>query len=164
MPSNHDYNTKQQRYLRGLMWIGGALFQLNLPVCRMFKRTACSCGFGRPEYGIAFDGHAVGVLDGAETGGYSGLAGGDGLAVLSAVGAFGQALAESFYFAEVGFAFVGVGGEGEDGDAGGGGVEDEGDGLAFGVAARQGDGPRPLDLRPRLLGERSAVPGPVVEI
>ncbi len=70
-------------------------------------------------------------------------------------------MAESFYFAEVGFSFVGMRG---DGDAGEAGVKDEGDGLAFGVAARQGDGPQPLDLRPRLLGDRSAVPGSVVEV
>ena len=105
----------------------------------MLRRTACSGGLGRPEHGVAVDGHAVGVLDGAEPGGDPGLAGGDGLAVAAAVGAFGQALAEAFYFAEVGFAFVGVRGDGEDGDAGGGGVEDEGDGLAVGVAAGQGD-------------------------
>ena len=108
----------------------------------MLRRTACSGGLGRPEHGVAFDGHAVGVLDGAQAGGYPGFAGGDGLAVAAAVGAFGQALAEAFYFADVGFAFVGVGGDGEDGDAGGGGVEEEGDGLAVGVAARQGNDAR----------------------
>ena len=96
-------------------------------------------GSGGAEHGVAVDGHAVGVLDGAEADGYPGFAGGDGLAVAAAVGAFGQALAEAFDFADVGFAFVGVRGDGEDGDAGGGGVEDEGDGLAVGVAACQGD-------------------------
>ena len=86
----------------------------------MVRRTAYSGGLGRPEYGVAFDGHAVGVFDGAQPGGYPGFAGGDGLAVAAAVGAFGQALAELLDFAEVGFAFVGVGGDGEEGDAGGG--------------------------------------------
>ena len=100
----------------------------------MVRRATYSAELGRREYRVAFDGHAVGVLDGAQAGGYPGFAGGDGLAVAAAVGAFGQALAELFYFADVGFAFVGVGG---DGDAGGGGLEDEGDGLAFGVPACQ---------------------------
>src|SRR6266566_1996071 len=107
----------------------------------MLSRTTWSNWLGWAELGIALDGRAVGVLDGAETGGYPGFAGGDGLAVAAAVGAFGQGLAESFYFADVGFAFVGVGGDGEDGDARGGGVEDEGDRLAVGVAAGQGDRP-----------------------
>ncbi len=52
----------------------------------------------------------------------------------------------------MGFAFVGVRGDSEEGDAGGGGVEDEGDGLAVGVPARQGDGPGAVDLRPGLSG------------
>ena len=51
------------------------------------------CRLGRPEHGVALDGYPVGVLDGAEAGGYPGFAGGDGLAVAAAVGAFGQALA-----------------------------------------------------------------------
>ena len=115
-----------------------AQFQLDLPVSRMLRRAACSGGLRRPERGVAFDGHAVGVLDGAEAGGYPGLAGGDGLAVASAVGAFGQVLAVAFYFADVGFAFVGVGGEGEDGGAGGGGVQDQADGA--GCRGRGGPG------------------------
>ena len=126
----------------------------------MLRRAACSSSRRRAEQRVAVDRHPVGVLDGAQPGGYPRFAGGDGLAVAAAVGAFGQALAEAFYFAEVGFAFVGVRGDGEDGDAGGGGVQDEGDGLAFGVAARQGDWPRALDLRPRLLGERCGRAGP----
>jgi hypothetical protein len=88
--------------------------------------------------GVAFDGHAVGALDGAEAGGYPGFAGGDGLAVLSAVGAFGQGLAVAFDFADVGFALVGVGGHGEQGDAGGGFVQDEADGPAIGVGLGPG--------------------------
>jgi hypothetical protein len=63
---------------------------------------------------------AVGLFDGAQPGGYAGLAGGDGLAVSSAVGAFGQVLAGPFDFADVGFAFVGVGSDGEQGDVRGG--------------------------------------------
>ena len=126
----------------------------------MLEGAAHCTWFRRAEYGVAVDGHAVGVLDGAETGGYPGLAGGDGLAVAAAVGAFGQGLAEAFYFAEVGFAFVGVRGDGEDGDAGGGGVEDEGDGLAFGVAACQGNDARAVGLRPGLFGDAVAVAWP----
>jgi hypothetical protein len=63
----------------------------------------------------------VGVLDGAQPGGDPGLAGGDGLAVASAVGPFGQVSAVLFDFADVGFAFVGVRGQGEYSDARGGG-------------------------------------------
>jgi hypothetical protein len=117
---------------------------------------------GRREYGVAFDGRSVGVLNGSEPGGNQGLAGGDGLAVASAVGAFGQALAESVYFADVGFSFVGVRGDGEDGDAGGG-VEDDADGLAFGVPVC------PATMRgPSVSGQACprdavAVSGPVVE-
>ena len=121
-------------------------------------------GSGDPNSGIAFDGCAVGVLDGAQAGGYTGLAGGDGLAVAAAVGVFGQgSLGVASDFADVGFAFVGVGGDGKDRGAGGGGIENKGDGLAFGVAAGQGDGPGLVDLRPRPLGVGSAVPGAVVE-
>ena len=130
------------------------LFQLDLPVGRTLRRTACSGGLRRPERDVAFDGHAVGVLDGAQAGGYPGFAGGDGLAVAAAVGVFGQGLGVALDFADVGFAFVGVGGDGEDDGAGGGGVEDEGDGLGFGVAAGQGDGPGFVDFRPGPLGVR----------
>ena len=101
----------------------------------MLRRAACSSRFRRAKQRVAVDRCPIGVFHGAQVGGYPGLAGGDGLAVLSTVGALGQALAESFYFADVGFAFVGLGGDGEEGDAGGIGVEDEGDRLAFWVAA-----------------------------
>ena len=129
----------------------------------MLRRTACSGGLGRPEHGVALDGHAVGVLDGAQAGGYPGFAGGDGLAVAAAVGVFGEGLAVALDFADVGFAFVGVGGDGEHDGVGRGGVEDEGDGLGFGVAAGQGDGPGLVDFRPGPFGVGSAVPGAVVE-
>jgi hypothetical protein len=72
----------------------------------------CGCA-GHRLGGFALDGHAVGLFDGAQPGGDSGLAGGDGLAVAAAVGAFGQALAELLDLAEVGFSFVGVGGDGD---------------------------------------------------
>jgi|SRR5271165_1898359 len=80
------------------------LLQLDLPVDRMLRRTACSCGLRRPEHGVALDGHAVGAFDGAQAGGYASFAGGDGLAVAAAVGAFGQGLAVAFDFADVGLA------------------------------------------------------------
>ena len=95
-------------------------------------------GSGGPGHDVAFDGDAVGAFDGAQAGGDAGFAGGDGLAVAAAVGAFGQGLAVAFDFADVGFAFVGVGGDGEQGDVGGGGVQDEADGLAVGVAPGPG--------------------------
>ena len=77
-------------------------------------REAAALWAQERERGVAFDGHAVGVFDGAQAGGYPGLAGGDGLAVAAAVGAFGEGLAVALDFADVGFAFVGVGGDGED--------------------------------------------------
>ena len=123
-----------------------------------------TCGLGRPELGVAVDGRAVGLFDGAEAGGYPGLAGGDGLAVAAAVGAFGQVLAVAFYFADVGFAFADVGGEGEDGGAGGGGVQDEADGLAFGVVAGQGDDRGSVGLGPGLPGGGCAFACPLVEV
>ena len=146
-------------------WYGlaGTLLQLNLLVGHMLRRTERSGRLRHREYGVVFDSCAVGVLDGAQAGGYPGFAGGDGLAVAAAVGVFGEGLAVELDFANMGFAFVGVGGDGEDGGAGGGGVEDEGNGLAFGVAAGQGDGSGLVDFRPLLLGVGSAVSGAVVE-
>ena len=129
----------------------------------MLSGTACSGGLRLREPGITFDGRAVGVLDGAQAGGDAGLAGGDGLAVASAVGVFGQGLAVALDFADVGFSFVGVGGDGEDRCAGSGSVQNQGDRLGFGVAAGQGDGPGFVDFRPGLFGARLAVPGAVVE-
>ena len=103
------------------------------------------------------------MLDGAEAGGYPGFAGGDGLAVAAAVGAFGQGLGVALDFADVGFAFVGVGGDGEHDGVSRGGIEDEGDGVGFGVAAGQGNWCGAVDFGPCPLGLSSAVPGAVVE-
>jgi hypothetical protein len=86
----------------------------------MLRRATHSAELGGGEYGVAFDGRSVGVLNGSQPGGNPCLAGGDGLAVASAVGAFGQALAELLDFADVGFSLVGVRGDGEDGGIGGG--------------------------------------------
>ena len=110
---------------------------------------------GRRIGGVALDGHAVGVLDGAEPGGDAGLAGGDGLAVAPAVRALREALAELLDLTDMGLAFVGVGGDGQDGGVGGGGVQDEADRLAAGLAVGQGDdlGPVGLGPGPRRLGE-----------
>ena len=118
----------------------------------MLRRTACSGGLGRPERGVALGRGPVGLLDGAEPGGDPGLAGGDGLAVAAAVGAFGQALAGLLDLADVGLALVGVRGDGEQGDVGGGGVQDEADRLGLGVAAGQGEDPGAVGLGPGLLG------------
>jgi hypothetical protein len=109
------------------------LAQLDLPIGRRLWKGRRHGRLWRAEDGVAVNRRAVGVLDGAEAGGYSCFAGGDGLAVASAVGALGQALAEAFDLADVGFAFVGVRGDGKDREAGGGGVQDEGDRLAFGL-------------------------------
>ncbi len=73
----------------------------------------CFDGLGRRDREVGFGGGLVGVLDGAQAGGDAGLAGGDGLAVAAAVGAFGPGLGVALDFAEVGFAFTGVGREGE---------------------------------------------------
>ena len=127
----------------------------------MLRRTTCCSGLRRPDPGVAFDGHAVGAFDGAQAGSDSGFAGGDGLAVASAVGAFGQALAELLDLADVGLAFVGVGGDGEHGGAGGGGVQDEADGVVLGVAAGQGDDPGAVGLGPGWSGVGKALPGPL---
>ena len=81
----------------------------------------CSGGLGRREPFVAIERCPVGQLDGPQSDGDPGLAGGNGLAVAPAVGALGQVLAESLDLAEVGFAFVGVRGDGEQGDVGGGG-------------------------------------------
>jgi len=85
----------------------------------MLRRMACSGRFRRHEYSVAFDGDAVGAFDGPQSGGDSCFAGGDGLAVAAAVGAFGQGLTELLDLAEVGFSLVGVGGDGEHGRVGG---------------------------------------------
>ena len=77
----------------------------------MLRNPACSSGLSRHVHAVALDGRAVGVLDGAQPGRDPGLAGGDGLAVAPAVGAFGQALAELLDFADVGVAFAGVRGD-----------------------------------------------------
>ena len=115
--------------------IGSAfLLQLNLLIVFVATGAAWAGGLKRPEHRVAFDGHAVGVLDGAKAGGYLGLAGGDGLAVAVTVGAFGEGLAVALDFTDVGFAFVGVGGDGEHDGVRRGGIEDKGDGLGFGVA------------------------------
>jgi hypothetical protein len=78
----------------------------------MTRRTKRGGGLGRREHAVALHGHPIGLLNDAQPGGDPGLAGGDGLAVAAALGAFGQVLAGAFDFADVGFAFVGVGGDG----------------------------------------------------
>src|ERR1019366_6966831 len=91
----------------------GALLQFDLPVGSVLGGTTRSGGLGCPVRDIAFNCYAVGAFDGAQPGGYSRFAGGDGLAVVSAVGAFGEGFADALDFADVGFSFVGVGGDGE---------------------------------------------------
>ena len=134
------------------------LVKLDLPVGRMFRRAGRSDGLRRPEHGAALDCRVAGVLDGAQAGGDPGLAGGDGLAVAAAVGAFGQVGAVLFDFANVGLALVGVRGEGEHGDAGGGDIQDEGDRLGLGVVPGQGGNEGPVSLRPGRLRCPAVVP------
>jgi hypothetical protein len=100
----------------------------------VLRRTVRAGELGCLGRDVALDGDPVGAFDGSEAGGYPCFAGGDGLAVAAAVGAFGEGFAVALDFADVGFAFPGVGGDGEQGGAGGGGVQDEADGLAVGVA------------------------------
>ena len=69
----------------------------------MLRGAACSAGLGQLERRIAFVCHPVGAFDGPQPSGDPRLAGGDGLAVAAAVGAFGQALAELLDLADVGF-------------------------------------------------------------
>jgi hypothetical protein len=78
----------------------------------------CSGGLGRRERFVALDCCPVGLLDGAEPGGDPRLAGGDGLAVASAVGALGQVLAEPLDLADVGLSLVRMSGDGVDGVVG----------------------------------------------
>jgi len=63
---------------------------------------------GRHDYGIAVDRRPVGLFHGSQPGGDPGFAGGDGLAVAPAVGAFGQVLTVLLDFADVGFTIAGV--------------------------------------------------------
>ena len=116
-----------------MVWYGlaGRLLKLDLPVGLTLWRTECPGGLGRPGRGVVLGRGAIGLLDGAQPGGDAGLAGGDGLAVLPAVGVLGQVLADLLDFADVGFALVGVGGDREQGDVGGGGVQDQADGLVW---------------------------------
>src|SRR5712691_7009079 len=166
-PHNAAYRSRSnrsgtRRRLPRVIVLALSLLQLDLPVGWRFWRGG-RCGFGRFERPVALVRDPVGALDGAQAGGYAGLAGGDGLAVAPAVGAFGQGLAEALYFADVGFAFVGVGGDGEDGDAGRGGVQDEADGLAVRFVASQGDGLGSVGLGPGLPGEGAGFSGLLVE-
>lgn len=80
--------------------------------------------------------HSISTFDGTQAGGHPPLAGGDGLAVLSAEGALGKGLAELFDLADMSFALVGMSRNSEDGGVGSGGIEDQGDRLAFGVPVR----------------------------
>src|ERR1700677_1047675 len=139
------------------------LLQLDYPVGRVLSRAERPEGRGQARLGVAVDRHAESVLDRAEPGGHPLLAGNDGLAVTLAVRAVRQALAEALYLADMGFSLVGVGGDGEHGDAGAGGVQDQGDRLALGITAGQGDCPRAVALRPGLLGRAKSLPGPLAE-
>src|SRR6516225_1371470 len=142
----------------------GALSRLDVPVGRTLHSAMCSGELGRRERFVALDRRPVGVLDGPQPGGDPRLAGGDGLAVAPAVGAFGQVLRVPLDLAEVGFALVGVRGDGVDGDVGSGGIEDEADRLAFGIAAGQGQYTWAVAFWPGLLREGAALPDPLAEL
>ena len=114
----------------GLAWsraAGGGLAgsRLGLPVGLSagleLSRTRCPGGLRWRVRSVAAGRGAAGLFDGAQPGGDSGLAGCDGLAVASAVGAVGPVGAGPLDLAGVGFALAGVRGDGEHGDAGGGG-------------------------------------------
>ena len=122
-----------------------------------------SRGFGRADHDVAFDGRAVGGFDGPQTSDDPGLAGRDGVTVLPTVGPLGQGLAESFYFACVGFAFGGVRSDGEHDAVGRGRVEDEADRPASRVEVRQSDGPGTIGLRPGRFGLGPAMSAPVIK-
>ena len=102
------------------------------------------------QHGVPFDGHAKGLLDGTQAGGDTSISGGDGLAVVAAIGAFWQCPTVAFYLADVSLQVVGMRGDSEDGDASGGGIKDEADGLVIGALARYGDEAGSLSLRPNL--------------
>ena len=121
-------------------------------------------GLRPPVRGVPLGGRAVGLLDGAQSGGDPGLAGSDGLAVAPAVGALGQVAAGPLDFTDVGLSLVGVRGDGEHGDVGRGGVQDQADRLGLGVAAGQRKDPGTLVVGPGLLRMDPAVPDPVVEL
>jgi hypothetical protein len=139
------------------------LFELDLRVGLTLRRVTRPNGLRRLDHDFAFARQAVGAFDGAEAGGYAGFAGGDGLAVLPAVGALGEGLAEALDFADVGFSFAGVGGDGVHGDVGGGGVEDEADGAGLGVTAGEGENLGTVGFRPGLFRGGVALPGSVAE-
>ena len=140
------------------------LAYLDFPIGHTFRRAEPFVELRRLERGAVFGCCPVGLFDGAQPVSHACFAVGDGLAVAPAVGAFGEVLAVAFYFADVGFAFVGVGGEGEDGGAGGGGVQDEADGTGVGVVAGQGDDRGSVGLGPGLPGGGCAFPCPLVEV
>jgi hypothetical protein len=70
--------------------LGRALLRLNLSIDGMLRRMTFYRGLARHEYDVALARHSVGALDGPQSGGHPRFAGGDGLAVLSAIGALGQ--------------------------------------------------------------------------
>ena len=139
-----------------------ALIEFNFLVGCMPCRTGCPGWFGRRKRGVVSGRRLIGVLDGAQPRGDAGFAGGDGLAVTTAVGPVGPVATGPLDFAGVSLALVGVRGDGEHGDAGRGGVQDEGDCAGFGVVAGQGGDPGAIGLGPGQLGYRAAVPGPGV--
>jgi hypothetical protein len=120
-----------------------ALLELDLLVGRRPGWAECPGELGLRQRGVVSGHRLVGVLDGAQPGCDTGLAGGDGLPVAPTVGAFGQVSTVLLDLPDMGLALVGVRGEGEHGDAGGGGVQDEGDRAGFGVVAGQGGDPGP---------------------
>src|ERR1700761_448221 len=109
--------------------IRARLFQLNLSVDDRFGGAPMSAELRRTEYGVAIHGHAVGLLDRPQARGDPRLAGGDGVAVATAVRAFGQGLAVALYLTDVGFALRGLRFDGEHDGVGCGRVEGKADRL-----------------------------------
>ena len=77
----------------------------------MARRAKYFGGLRRPDRCVTFNGDPVRLLDRPQAGGDR-VPVGDGLAVASAVGAVGKALAELLDLANMGFPLLGVSGDG----------------------------------------------------
>jgi hypothetical protein len=81
----------------------GSLVRFHFPVGEVVSDAERPGVLGGSKRFVVVECGAVGVLDGAQPGGEPGFAGGDGLAVGAAIGAFRESLAVAFDFPEVAF-------------------------------------------------------------